>query len=94
MTAPADAYGPVPMRWEMVRPGDVIVGKDRMLMVTGAGPDGARWRLDVASGYDLARTLYGKADNIAPVLVLLIERDAVLALREAGLGPQLLERVS
>ena len=90
---PADTWAPVPMRYELVRVGDVILGRAGPLMVTGAGQDGPSWRIDVTDGQG-QRTVLGTADATAPVLIPLVEREAVLALRTAGMGPRLIDRAA
>lgn len=98
---PAEAYVPVPMRWRLVRPGDVVLD-----------PDGRPWMTDDVSWLSFG-TLFvhlSRGDDVVvrpdsnkdkppfdpdatvDVLIPLAERDAVIALRE-GLGDvRVLER--
>jgi hypothetical protein len=83
MTAidPATCWVPVPVRWRYVQPGDVIAGKGSpgkgsLWMVSGAGPDGERWRLDVSQSYLGITTTYGDPDEMVSILVPVPERDA------------------
>jgi hypothetical protein len=63
------AWVTTPIAWHLVMPGDVVVGKaGELLHVTGAGPDGDRWRLDLTEQY-WARTIHS-TDPDRPVPVL------------------------
>lgn len=90
MTAPelADCWIPVPLRWRHVQPGDVIVGKDgRLHYVTESRRAGGTWSCNV-HGYGL---VYPMPDEVATVLMLATERDALTTVRDI-LGGQLTER--
>lgn len=79
MTAidPATCWVPVPIRWRYVQPGDSVPGRDggTLLHVTGVGPDGNRFRVDLAQGYG-GGTYYVDPDEMVSVLVPIPERDA------------------
>lgn len=87
-TLPADVWVPVPLRARHVIAGDVIVGKDGSLWpITESRATGGTWSINVANfGLD-----YPDPDDVIPVLVPVIERDAVELTREQ-LGARLIER--
>jgi hypothetical protein len=92
MTAPppVDCWVPVPLRWRHVQPGDVFVGHEAQLwMVSGVGPDGARFRADVTRAYCGPTTYYVDPDEVIRVLVPVTERDAVQLCRDE-LGARLI----
>lgn len=85
---PADAWGPVPMRWRHVQPGDVVLD-----------PDGRPWMVtalaDGVHTLDRGRDRFPRQcapDDVVRVLVPLAERTAVGELHAAGLGPTVVER--
>lgn len=88
MSAPADAWVPVPLRWRHVRPGDVIVGRENVLWnVWGSREAMGRWAIDA---FGMA-TVYGDPDDVVNVLIPVPERDAAGAVRDE-LAATLVER--
>lgn len=90
----AEAYVPVKVRWSLVRPGDVIVGKDATLIpVTSRAADGNGLVVSTP-GARLGRTLQpprGDLDHPVPILMARAERDALKLLRR-DLGAVITER--
>jgi hypothetical protein len=88
------------VRWSQVKPGDVIQGKGRvMLLVMGAvgdvddenrPPGLITW--SVAKGPQTLQAPGRNPDHPVPVLVPYAERAALVTLRGGGLGPTFLER--
>ena len=96
MTAPslADCYVPVPLRWRHVQPGDVIVGKDGLYVVAELAPAvGAATTVAVRLVRTRKIEWSGSVDpdEVATVLMLATERDALTTVRDI-LGGQLTER--
>lgn len=97
MTAPADAWVPVPLRWKHVQPGDVIVGRDgRPWSVGAVGPAIGR------PGQRFAVTYHGTAcweghvgaDATVQVLTPVPERDAAAVLRDELAGQLVARRTA
>lgn len=87
MSLDADIFVPVPLRWRHVVAGDVFLGADGLLWAVENMHQGA---VCVRNG----RTQHADIvdpDDVIPVLVPAVERDAVELTREQ-LGARLIER--
>lgn len=85
----ADVHVPVPVRWRVVRPGDVIVGEDgELYMVTAVlvAPRGVELRLTHGK-YDERH--WGDPDQVANVLMRVELKDALVLTRDQ-LGARLM----
>lgn len=80
-------YVAVPVRWRLVRSGDVIVAKDGALLPVLGVERGGPWVLHLQNS-DLRTS---DADRPVPVLMAREERDALKLLRR-GLGAAITER--
>lgn len=80
-------YVAVPVRWRLVRPGDVIVAKDGALLPVLGVERGGPWVLHLQNS-DLRTS---DPDRAVPVLMAREERDALKLLRR-GLGAVITER--
>lgn len=86
------AWVTVPLRWRHTAPGDAFVGAGAVLWrITGTGPAGAQWRLDVARAGEVILPYVGDPDQTVDVLVPVAERDGYVLLREQ-LGAAITER--
>lgn len=83
----AQEYVAVPVRWRVVRPGDVIVAKDGALLPVLGVERGGPWVLHLQNS-DLRTS---DPDRPVPILMSREERDALKLLRR-GLGAVITER--
>lgn len=70
---PATCWAPVPVRWRYVQPGDVLAGKESLLVVAHVEL-GPRWFNAVLHGYEESFDV--DPDELVQVLVPIPERDA------------------
>lgn len=92
---PADTWAPVLMRWRLVRPGDVFLDRAGLpWSVTNVGPNARGSVSVVAVRADDVRGRDVHPDDLVNVLIPLVEREAVMNLREAGVTGQLIERTA
>ncbi len=92
---PADTWGPVPMRWELVQAGDIILGRDGTpwQVVDKTPLEGDEVLPTVQRGRDTFEKPTPGA-QLVNVLIPLVDRQAVLNLREAGITGRLIERTA
>jgi hypothetical protein len=87
MALSPDTWAPVPMTWEFVRPGDVVLDPNGSPWMVQHWDGAATWTL--RRGAETAvRACY--PSETVPTLRPLAEREAVRNLHEMGLGPRLL----
>lgn len=89
---PEDTWAPVPMRWRLVRAGDVFLdrqGRPWVVMSTSERP-GVISVSAAGALSTLARDM--PPDSLIQVLVPLAERASIVLLREAGITTSVLDR--
>lgn len=92
LCAASDHWAPAPLRWRVVRPGDMILGGDGqawMVVENEASPAGRFVRAVRGAAEHKADV---DPDAPAGVLIPASEREALIALREGGAGAQVLVR--
>lgn len=91
-TLPSDVWVPVPLRARHIMAWDMIVGNDGSLWAvsSSASDPSGKWSISALCGAE-GLSQFVDPDDVIPVLVPVVERDAVELTRDQ-LGARLVER--